>query len=910
VWVEGEPGIGKSALLRAGLSGTDPGFRTVWAAADESLTRFPLWVLLDRVRTGAPDADGELSEITTLLSGGSVGLGSGDAVVAAAERLVMLVERWCASLPVLLVLDDLQWADEMSLSVWGRLRRLVGQLPLLLVGACRPVPRRPEVAALRRGVDEPDGVVLALDPLGPEAVAELTGRLTGGQAGPRLRAATEQAGGNPLYLRELIDAVQREDRISIGHGQAELTANVTEGLPRSLAAAIGSRLDFLSERTTGVLRIAALLGPEPTVEELAAVTDLPVGELAEVLDEAIAAGVLAAATDRMAFRHGLIRAALYEQTPPPLRVALHRRAARALVQTGTGVEAVAEHLLASGDAGTDAWVVDWLAGGAAAALVARAPQAGLELIERVPEPDRAPLAGYRIAALSVLGRDEEVLRSGPAVLEEATDIETVGRTAWTLAYSLGRVGQLNEGRAVLDRTLRTHELGRVWQARLHACDALLGRDHEVARRAVAEAEASGDPFALGYALHSEVMAYYWGEPDEEASLACIERALEVIGDRPQTADLRDLLLSNRTVGLMNVGRLAEIPRAMGEALQAAERSGTVPRLVSTRTIAAGVYYDCGRWDDALAELAALADLPTTHSEMIWSRHATAALIAVHRDDHATLAVHVDALPEDLDLDSLPEVTGRIRVARALGLEAAGRPEQALEEILFACLRVGTTPRAPQLIHDCLMAAPDVVRLALAFERRAEAQAYTEAAAARSQNGVPGALAVAQHCEGLIRADPDLVAAAIDGYDFVLDRAQARENHAVLLAGRGDLDRAQVAYEAATQAYAQLDAAWDLRRAANRLRPLGLRRSPYRARRPATGWDALTPTELTVAALAAEGMSNPDIAARLHVSRRTVETHVAHILAKLGGRSRNDIALARPAGPVVDQQSRRLTRRSC
>jgi DNA-binding NarL/FixJ family response regulator len=88
----------------------------------------------------------------------------------------------------------------------------------------------------------------------------------------------------------------------------------------------------------------------------------------------------------------------------------------------------------------------------------------------------------------------------------------------------------------------------------------------------------------------------------------------------------------------------------------------------------------------------------------------------------------------------------------------------------------------------------------------------------------------------------------------------------------------------------LEAAWDLRRAEGRLRPSGLRRSRYRVRRrPDTGWAALTPTERTVAELVAEGLSNPDIAARLHVSRRTVETHVAHLLTKLSARSRAEVA---------------------
>src|SRR5439155_21959490 len=164
-----------------------------------------------------------------------------------------------------LVLDDLQWADEMSLSVWGRLRRLVAQVPLLLVAASRPTPRRPEVAALRRTVIGPDTAVLSLDPLDPARVSELTGRVAGAPAGPRLRAAVDQAGGNPLYLRELVEALVRAQRVRIVGGTAELSGSAD--LP-SLAAAIDVRLGFLSEPVRAVLRVAALLGPEPSVTDL------------------------------------------------------------------------------------------------------------------------------------------------------------------------------------------------------------------------------------------------------------------------------------------------------------------------------------------------------------------------------------------------------------------------------------------------------------------------------------------------------------------------------------------------------------------------------------------------------------------------------------------------------------------
>src|SRR5947207_4508788 len=292
----------------------------------------------------------------------------------------------------------------------------------------------------------------------------------------------------------MVEALVREDRVRVADGVAEL---VGPAVPRSLAAAIGTRLEFLSERARSVLRIAALLGPEPTVADLSVVAGRSAVELAGIVDEAVAAGVLVARDDRMAFRHGLIRAALYEQTPPALRLALHRQAAQALARAGAGVEVVAEQLLAGGTAG---WAVDWLAGGAAAALVNRPPQAALDLIDEVPSS--AGLARYRIAALSLLGRDEDVARLGPAVLAGTTDAETVGRTAWTVGYSLGRLARRDEGRAVLAPILGSPDLGRIWRARLHACDALLAGDRTVARQALADAERSGDRFATGYALHA------------------------------------------------------------------------------------------------------------------------------------------------------------------------------------------------------------------------------------------------------------------------------------------------------------------------------------------------------------------------------------------------------------------------
>jgi hypothetical protein len=200
VWIEGEPGIGKSALLAAGLADAEHvGCAVFRESADEARQRFPLWVLLDCLRVGTRSADAPRAAIMDLWRGGrSAALAPEDVTAAAAERLLVLVDRLCAVSPVVMVVDDLQWADGASLAVWERLRQAVGQLPLLLVAACRPVPARPELAALRAGMAGPDTVVLELGPLAGDRVTELLERLVGAAPGPRLRRQAGQAGGNPL----------------------------------------------------------------------------------------------------------------------------------------------------------------------------------------------------------------------------------------------------------------------------------------------------------------------------------------------------------------------------------------------------------------------------------------------------------------------------------------------------------------------------------------------------------------------------------------------------------------------------------------------------------------------------------------------------------------------------------------
>ena len=334
VWVGGEPGIGKSALADAGLAGAQAaGVRVFRGAADELTQSFALRLMADCLGVGRGVVEGFRVEIAELLAGRGGGV---DAVAAASERMVALVERECAASPVVLVGDDLQWADEASLGVWQRLVGVAGQAPLLVVGVCRPVPRRVEVDRVREAVVRVgDAVVVELGPLGGGEVAVMVQGLLSAVPGPGLRRGLERAGGNPLYVREMVDALVADGVVAVAGGVAEVAGPVGPGLS-TLSAAIGRRLDFLSGRARSVLQAGAVLGGRFSVEELALVSGHSVAGLAGVVEEAVAAGVLAVVGSELMFRHALIRQALHDGVPAAVRVGLHAHVARVWAEAGVG----------------------------------------------------------------------------------------------------------------------------------------------------------------------------------------------------------------------------------------------------------------------------------------------------------------------------------------------------------------------------------------------------------------------------------------------------------------------------------------------------------------------------------------------------------------------------------------------
>jgi DNA-binding CsgD family transcriptional regulator len=896
VVVEGEPGIGKSSLVSAGLAeAAGLGCRVLRGAADEFAGRFPLRVLLDCF------VNARVADVPGLPGGepGSTLSSSYDPVLATMERLIGAVDKLCAESPVVLAVDDLQWADEPSLAVWGELSRSVAQLPLLLVAACRTEPLRAEAAKARRTLEAQGAVVVRLGPLSrPETVA-LVRELVGAPPGPGLTRLAVRAGGNPLYVRELVDVLVREGRLRVEPGvAAEVAGGGEVAVPVSLRAAIADRIGSMSDATQRMVRMAALLGAEFSAADLAAVLGRPAPDLAEALMEAYRTDVLVDSGTRTAFRHPLIRQAVYEAVPPGMRAVLHRQTAQALAEAGAPVERVGEQLQAALGV-TDSWALGWLADNSAA-LVNRAAQSAIELLSRaaddVPraDPRREVIESLLVMALQRMLRFDEVRQRTRVVLADS-GISAGHRLemSWALAHSL-LYSDAAQAVQVAREALASDE-GSRWGARLLGLLAwVLVRDRHVGDaetaicKAHAAAQQTGDAWAMAYIRNVESIVV--GQRDTRAAADLLRHGLAAIGDDPQACDLRSVLVNNLTFYLDELGLHDETDAVLADMQAFVEKFPTAMAVNRVQVYAAEWHYDVGRWDDVVAELESVEVRPEQGSLAVEAL-SIGALVAGHRDDRAGAAAKLGLLATMPIADHiLHNDSGRLFLARALAAERDGQPDRAVG-MLAPMLELDVEP------HHRMRWLAELVRLALATGEHDIAEAATNLAVAHAdREPLTWRVAVATECRGLLAADPALLLDAADRFGTacrILDRGVALENAAVLLAARNDLPPARAALTAALQEYDKLGAAWDITRAEARMRPFGIRRGQRGPRgprdRPASGWDALTRTELRIASYVADGLSNPAIARELYLSRRTVQSHVSHILVKLNARSRVEIA---------------------
>jgi DNA-binding CsgD family transcriptional regulator len=957
VLIEGEPGIGKTALIRAALSAAACGFpphggahhvslrscRNFWGAGDELGQELPLLPFLDALQVRAPSASARRTTIAGLLRGEVATDRGADVPALLAEQLIALTIDETSAGPVVLVIDDLHWADPASVKLWGRLARTARQVPLLLIGIARPAQRE-DLLALRRAVEDAHRVQLGSLP--QSAVAELVGTLVRGRPDARLLSLAAGAAGNPLYVTEMLAALARSGAISVApNGTAQLAAGA---VPDSLPGAIADRLGFVSAPTREVLRAAALLGVEFAITDLTAVLGRTVAALVPALDEARATGVLTDSGSGLAFRHPLIREALYSEMPASVRAAWHRDAGHALATAGAAPDRVARQLLrALGGPGPDAhetrdapdrliteidrpqtgagqvrpelaveierppagpdatwssgpvdeWMMDWLAS-SADSLVGQAPAVAAELLAQavgsIPAGSARHgwLAGRLADALYRTADREAAVRVAERALGYACDPDLVVDLHWTLAQCRMLAGSVEASFATIERALAAPGLSAKHRARLLVLGArthLYFGDVDAAgresNRALDSAVGAGDSWAMGWALHVLAMAAAI-RGDLTDSLPLYERGLSVTETDPGLADLGLLLLVNKAVVLCNLNRYDEALTTAKAARQLADQVGTPFRLGQAHGILGQLFFETGRWDEALAEIN-IVPVDLKEPAAATDELAITAVINFHRNEPEAARRHLaNAAPhtERAGQRLIPPLL----LARSLECEQSGSPADALA-VLTAPF--DDNPDDVGEVEDLLM---DAVRLALKIGDKSAAQMLAgQAATLADGSQIPHRQANALYCRGMVDGDAVVLIEAAERFAAAgrpLPRAKALEAAAECLVDAEDRTGARHAFEQAMEVYEFLGAEADLNRVQAEFRGYGIRRGPHsKHRRAQSGWESLTDAELKVAAFVEEGLSNPDIAARLMLSRRTVATHVSHILKKLEVATRTDIA---------------------
>jgi DNA-binding CsgD family transcriptional regulator len=958
VLIEGEPGIGKTSLVRSVLAtaaqtarnGQQAGCQEFWGAGDELGQELPLLPFLDALRVRGASANARRATIAGLLRGEVATDRGADVPAMLAEQLIALAIDETAARPVALVIDDLQWADSASVKLWGRLARTARQVPLLLIGMTRPAPQRDDLLALRRAVDVENRILL--DALPQPAVAELVGTLAGGRPDAGLLKLAAGAAGNPLYLTELLAALARSDGIAITpSGTAQLAA---DSVPDSLPGAIADRLGFVSTPARQVLRAAALLGVEFALTDLTAVLGQSVTDLVPALDEARASGVLTGASGGagLAFRHPLIRDALYAELPAAVRSAWHRDAGAALAAAGAPPDRVARQLLRSiGDPGTanghalagdgsgqagrpgapvpvavgiapatgeltvaierppiglatprpggpvDEWMLNWLVT-SADSLVSQAPGVAAELLAEavagVPAGSvkHGWLASRLADALYRTGDHAAAEKVAARALGHASDSDLVVDLQWTLAQCRIVAGSAGESLDTLGQALAAPGITAKHRARLLVLAArtnLYINDIEAAGReadnALAAATEAADTWATGWALHVlAIMATIRGELPE--ALPLYDRGLAVTETDPALYDLGLLLQINKAITLGNLDQWDEALVTAERAVQLADRVGTSYRLTQAHSMLGQALYELGRWDEALAEMSVMPD-DLKEPWIVCCELGIAAEITFHRNQPEAARRHLGmAEPhwQRADYRMLPSLV----LARSLDREQEGALREALDVLM------STLASSPDDLGETEDLLTDAVRLALKVCDKDTAQTIAGQAATLAEGSeIPHQQANALYCRGMVDRDSAVLLAAAQRYADAgrpLPRAKALEAAAECLVEADDRTAARQAFEQAVEVYEFLGAEADLNRIQSVFRAYGIRRGPHsKHRRAVSGWDSLTDTELKVASFVEDGLSNPEIAARLMLSRRTVATHVSHILKKLNVTTRTDIA---------------------
>lgn len=915
--IEGPAGIGKTALLGAARAGAESAGVQVLAARGAELEReFAFGVVRQLLEPPLSQSSGEelaellhgaagLAASALALPGGEVSgrvLSAGpEPPFAVLHGLYWLCANLAAAQPTCLIVDDAHWADAPSLRFLAFLLPRLEGLGAALMVAARPRESRADAGLLATLATDPSAELVRIAPLTRTAVGRFVAERLGAVPDPAfVDACLRATRGTPFLMRELVAAL-REEAIEPTAGAA---AHVEEIGARTVGRSILLRLDRLPESAAQLARAVAIL-ERGELWQAARLAELGSEQAGDAADRLAAADILAGGRP-LAFAHPIVRAGVYDALSPSRRARGHRAAARMLAEGHGANERVAEHLLAS-DPGGDAWVVERLVAAARAAARSGAPESAATYLRRALEEPPPP--ADRAALMLELGMAEASagLPTWPsrlqAAVESATDDSARVAAAMVLALALGRAQRAAEAVDVLDRAAALldpaqHGLA----ARLEAATVGVGmidvatapamvRRRDAVRRRAAE-DPSAPPEALAVAAFTAVLT---NEPRGAAidlgtrALMAGGEALADRSDRPWYAHAT--WFSQTTVSLVVAEDYERVLPLLDESIAQARASADSGRFAVGLAHRGWVALRRGSPMEAASDTEtalAAAELPAPTFYRVLN---TAILVDALVEQGELEAAERALAPMDERSESGSLTAVMLRFARGRLRIAQGETAAGLDDLLAAgAVTTRSLVTCPSFLPWRSYAA--IAQLTLGDGDSARALADEELVLARAF-AAPRCLGIALCAAGVAHggdAGEALLRDAVTtlgATDARLDRARALTELGGLLRRRNRRREARDLLRDALDVAHGCGARPLAARAETELRATGAR--PRRV--VLTGLDALTASERRVAEMAAQGLTNREIAQSLFITARTVEGHLTNVFRKLDLESRDGLAEA-------------------
>jgi DNA-binding CsgD family transcriptional regulator len=889
--VEGEAGIGKSRLLAEIADiGNRAGLVVASGAADELDELAPLASFRAALRASS----------SPLLPAGLLDGVSGysDQRLALLERLGASIEEHARQAPVLIAVDDLQWADSATLLAVRVLTLQLVSYPVVWLLARRP---HPTSVALERTIEQLSlrgARRLTLSALDGEAIAALVHDLLGAPPDESLLTFLDGANGNPFYLTELLNSTSLDGGLTIDAGHAVV---VEHRIPTAFQHAIAAKLGSLDDSTREFLQFGSMFGRRFGVRDVAELLDRPSAQLALPIEEAMAENVIAEDGSDLVFRHDLLRQAVYENIPASLREALHLDIARRMLARGASPADAASHLVLAARRG-DAETLDLLAR-AGDELVPTAPAAAADLkLQTLELMDRGSLQWARTTSdalrlLSITGRSRQAQEVGRSALETRLDPTARAMIQIGLTHALSTLGLyllvLPNARELLavpnlpdDMRLEVVSMAAAAAVRAGDPSASVMVEEELALAASLDSQ-EHRVLNLGNQCH---LAARRGDLGVALALSKEESAIAESG-APARSTVRASRLSVAFT-LLLLDRTEEAREEYSLAQREAREIGYpwvvmfCEQGVASTLLIEGQLDDAGVIAEAALEDARAVDLDLRTPDLLH----LLAQVAIRRGELGLARRHADRLVALLDQGGSLISTVRNTVSGRLAF-AEGDPGRALRDLESV---YDAPPLTTLLRNDCPL-APELVRIALAAGSTQHAQRMVAAATdfADRNPDIWSITAQAAHAAALVHDDMARLRDAAELYERsprLLARADVANDLANAHVRREEHDEAIELFKHAFTQYSALGARRDADRTRAQLRELGVRlRTSEPTERPSTGWASLTTAEQNVARLAGEALTNRQIAERLYLSPHTVTTHLRHIFTKLEIRSRVELA---------------------